>query len=620
MLARILLITLSFSTTHLLAQEQPQEESPGVVRQVTLYRDQARVTREIDIAAGPNDREIHVGRLPENIVPESVFAEGDEAIEIRSVRIVRRASADSNRAEVRELNEKIAKHAQDRERATRKLQLLNKKMEYIDQLMEFSSTSTQTDIQRGLLDANSLAELSNFSMEKQTELSDAQLELEQQLAVINEQESLLKRELSLLTQSSTTYPEASLQIASRDNLAGKIKLSYLVSGCGWEPQYTFRGETGKATVGIRYNALVQQMSGEDWKEVQLTLSTASLAATANSPALTPLRIQVTTAIDNSVQKGFANQSLTRRDPIQATESPLVNQSEPRDNFERDLELNSLANQLQDLELKADAEQLKTIASDATEEVASQNHLIAKSISLTSRQEQQLVQVFEAELAGKFYHVATPLLSSFAYREADLINTLDTGLLQGSATIYLDNRFVGRSQIPSIASGQHLIVGFGADQQVRTRRQLLEKSDDVQGGNRRMTFKYRLVVANFKHEPLELRLYDRLPFAGQSSDVAVQLSPPALPISKDGLYERIQKPSGILRWDLEVPAERFGEKAFDVEYSFSTEFERTRMLTTHQSTEQLESDYIELSTPSSGLGGGGMGGMGGGMMPSGNFGR
>ena len=620
MLARILLITLSFSTTYLLAQEQPQEESPGVVRQVTLYRDQARVTREIDIAAGPNDREIHVGRLPENIIPESVFAEADEAIEIRSVRIVRQASADSNRTEVRELNEKIAKHAQDRERATRKLQLLNKKMEYIDQLMEFSSTSTQTDIHRGLLDANSLAELSNFSMEKQTELSDAQLLLEQQLATINEQESLLKRELSLLTQSSTTYHEASLQIASRDNLAGKIKLSYLVSDCGWEPQYTFRGETGKATVGIRYNALVQQMSGEDWKEVQLTLSTASLAATANSPALTPLRIQVTAAVDNSIQKAFANQPLTRRPPTQATESQLANQSEPRDNFERDLERNSLANQLQDLELKADAEQLKTIASDATEDVASQNHLIAKLISLTSRQEQQLVQVFEAELAGKFYHVATPLLSSFAYREADLINTLDTGLLQGSATIYLDNRFVGRSQIPSIASGQHLIVGFGADQQVRTRRQLLEKSDDVQGGNRRMKFKYRLVVANFKHGPLELRLYDRLPFAGQSSDVAVQLSPPALPISNDGLYERIQKPSGILRWDLEVPADRFGEKAFDVEYSFSTEFERTRMLTAHQSTEQLESDYIELSTPSSGLGGGGMGGMGGGMTPSGNFGR
>ncbi len=56
--------------------------------------------------------------------------------------------------------------------------------------------------------------------------------------------------------------------------------------------------------------------------------------------------------------------------------------------------------------------------------------------------------------------------------------------------------------------------------------------------------------------------------------------------------------------IEVPANRFGEKAFDVDYSYSTEFDRNLMLTVLQSKEQLETDYIELSTPSSGLGVGG----------------
>jgi len=458
MFARIILLALCSNSTYLMAQA-----TPGRIRQVTLYRDQALVTREIEVEAGEKDREIHIGRLPENVIPDSVYAEGTNEIDIRSVRIFRQASTDSNRAEVRELTEKISKLSQDRERTTRKLQLLNKKMEYIDQLMEFSSSSTQADIQRGLLNATALSELSNFSMGKQTELHDSQLELEFELVQINEQESLLKRELDLFTQTSTTQHEVSLQIASHGNQPGSIKLSYLVTGCGWE--------------------------------------------------------------------------------------------------------------------------------------------------------QQLVQVFDAELSGRFYHVATPLLSSFAYREADLINSLHTGLLQGSAMIYLDDRFVGRSQIPSIASGQHLVVGYGADQQVRTRRQVLEKSDEIQGGNRRMTFKYRLVVANFKSEPVQLRLFDRLPYTGQSSDVSVQLFPPKLPISTEGLYERIQKPRGILRWDLDVPANRFGEKAFDVDYSYSTEFDRNLMLTAFQSKDQLESDYIELSTPSSGMGGG-MGGMGGGSMNAG----
>jgi len=94
-----------------------------------------------------------------------------------------------------------------------------------------------------------------------------------------------------------------------------------------------------------------------------------------------------------------------------------------------------------------------------------------------------------------------------------------------------------------------------------------------------------------------------------ADIAVQLSQLEFPISIDGLYARLQKPRGILRWDLEVPAERFGEKAFDVEYSYSTEFDRNQMLTAIQPKEQLESDYLEFSTPSGSMGGG-MGGMGG----------
>lgn len=132
---------------------------------------------------------------------------------------------------------------------------------------------------------------------------------------------------------------------------------------------------------------------------------------------------------------------------------------------------------------ADSKQLKTLVADSADEVASQTYLIEQTVSLDSRREQQLVQILDAQLEGELYHVATPLLSSFAYREADMINNRAEGLLHGPATIFLDDRFVGRAEIPSIASGQHLVVGFAADPQVRTRRELLDKADEVQGGNR-----------------------------------------------------------------------------------------------------------------------------------------
>lgn len=250
-----------------------------------------------------------------------------------------------------------------------------------------------------------------------------------------------------------------------------------------------------------------------------------------------------------------------------------------------------------------------------DDVASQTYPIEQAVSLDSRREQQLVQIIDTKLAGELYHVATPLLSSFAYREADMINDRPEGLLRGPATVFLDDRFVGRTEIPSIASGQHLVVGFGADPQLRTRRELLDKTDEVQGGNRRLTFKYRLVLANFKNRPVSLRLYDRLPLAKQSSDISVQPLVFQLPISDDGLYLRILQPRGVLRWDLEVPGERFGEQAFDVDYSYSVEFDRNRQLSAAVGSDEIDNDMRELAAPSNiGGMGGGMGGMGGTSLP------
>ena len=107
--------------------------------------------------------------------------------------------------------------------------------------------------------------------------------------------------------------------------------------------------------------------------------------------------------------------------------------------------------------------------------------------------------------------------------------------------------------------------------------------------------------------MQLRLFDRLPLASQTADIAVKTDEFKFEISRDGLYQRLQKPRGVLRWDLEVPAEQFGEQAFDVEYGYSVEFDRNQMLSALVSREQLETDYLEIGAPASM---GGMGGMGG----------
>ncbi|MBY0411389.1 MAG: mucoidy inhibitor MuiA family protein, partial [Burkholderiaceae bacterium] len=58
--------------------------------------------------------------------------------------------------------------------------------------------------------------------------------------------------------------------AERD---AELHLAYQVRGPGWQPTYRATLDAGKSTVLIERQALVAQSSGEDWGNVQLTLST-----------------------------------------------------------------------------------------------------------------------------------------------------------------------------------------------------------------------------------------------------------------------------------------------------------------------------------------------------------
>jgi len=45
------------------------------------------------------------------------------------------------------------------------------------------------------------------------------------------------------------------------------------------------------------------------------------------------------------------------------------------------------------------------------------------------------------------------------------------------------------------------------------------------------------------------------------------------LSDDKLYQRVERPKGILRWDIEVPAGATGENAQLIEYNYTAEFDR-----------------------------------------------
>lgn len=64
-------------------------------------------------------------------------------------------------------------------------------------------------------------------------------------------------------------------------------ISYVVADAGWEPYYDLRVENVAAPLQIEYKAKVHQNTGEEWKNVNLTLSTGNPYEEGRLPQLDP---------------------------------------------------------------------------------------------------------------------------------------------------------------------------------------------------------------------------------------------------------------------------------------------------------------------------------------------
>ncbi|MBC8869992.1 MAG: mucoidy inhibitor MuiA family protein [Planctomycetes bacterium] len=570
------------------ASAQPTTEV-GKVTTVTLYRGQALVTREIPLKAGQGAIEIVVGDLPERVVSDSLFAEGSPGIDVRAVRFRSQAVGEEPREEVRKLDEAI-KEANEKAELLRKTQeLLGKQTTYLDQLEGFVAPTAKTELSKGVLDAEALEKITTFSFQKREEILTKQVENEKETKALEEQLSLLQRKRAELTDgSSHNAREAVVFVEKEADAPESISLSYLVESCGWSPSYTFRAGADRAEVAVECNALIHQMTGEDWGGVELTLSTASPAISAAAPGLAPFPVSLKSTgeqqgeqqAQQAKQADLAVQAKSIRTRQQSAIMGFQNTLDLTSNIGANWDVNAAANDFQSLELvnpRAALQALK-LDSEGPDDGPSLSYRLAAPVSLASRSDQQMVRILQTNLASTFHHIATPVLTSYVYREAKLTNTSEEDMLGGPITVYLNGSFVGRGEIPTVARGQTFVVGFGADPQLRARRELADRTDSVQGGNRELSFQYRLVVENYKDQPVNVSVFDRLPHTERAADVRINLDELEDALSDDKLYLRRERPKGIVRWDIEVAANAMGENARLIEYGYTVEFDRSFQLT------------------------------------------
>jgi len=566
----------STSGTATAAKSVAVKTAASSIKEVVVYQSGAMVTREVIVPEGTGLCEVIVPQLPPQTQAGSLYTEGSEGIRVLSTRYRTRATREDTREEVRKLQNQL----KDLTHAQAKLQAdamaVQQNLQMLTKLESFTAVSTEKSTDKGTLIAENSIAMTRFIMEQRAEKMAMQVALQKQTDDNKEQIEFIRRQISELSAgSSRTEHEAVILVDKSASAPGKITLNYLVSAASWRPHYKFRaGASEKDPVTVEYLAAIHQHTGEDWNNVELTLSTAQPMLNAAPPTLTALEVtlsgspnpmvvnpgpafrdidaqrrnlrQQTLELNNSMQYGQAGKVLNEAAAAEQTWQLLVSKKE-QDRNQKQFEAGFLEGQSVTFRLK-------------------------KSLTLPSRTDEQTLEITRLAFTPQYYYKAVPVLTKHVYRLANMVNTSEFVLLPGEATMCIGQDYVGRARLPLVAVGEQFTAGFGVDPQLQVQRVMVDREEDVQGGNKVLKFNFRILVSSYKNEPVKMEVWDRLPHAeGKAIGITLVRNSPEL--STDPLYLREERPENLLRWDVVVKPGMINDKSLPITYEFKIEMER-----------------------------------------------
>jgi hypothetical protein len=268
------------------------------IRQVTVYRRGAVVTREIPCPADGWPDEVIVDRLPLALDDGSVrvrFADfargGPEATDVRVelwVPPLGEPVEPPSEAEIRRSEESIEALAAELER-------LDEEQGYLEALElklppRLERKPPQPVSAQAWAGALGWMETQAEQRDaKRSELNAAIQEAEEQLQRLQRQAAAARAERGVDEEALCKQVKVALRAAG-DARPSAMEIEYRVPGACWRPSYVLRVTPDGSEASLAVRALLCQRSGEPWERVQLALSTADLRREVALPELASIRI------------------------------------------------------------------------------------------------------------------------------------------------------------------------------------------------------------------------------------------------------------------------------------------------------------------------------------------
>lgn len=511
---------------------------------VAVYTNQALVTRRGVIKLDGTEQELIISQLPETIETESVRVngKGNLAVRLRGVNVERIYTTESVVARISQLNQQIEQLEAQKRQFQAQMDALALQSRFLEGLREKTEEQFSISLARKSISLSETLDLLNFLGSQYTEYAISMEDYKNQQRELDGQLEVL---YASLKQIRSPQPTVSFNLKVGIEAVGTgdfdLEVSYVVNRASWKPLYDIRVDSKNQSVNLVYLAQIIQNTGEDWTNVNLTLSTAKPGSGTLPPKLQPWYIDIPQAPMSRNIRQFA-------DTAMAAKSGNFDVKE--DNYTSEIE-----------ELEKEIIEAEVITAEVSQEGNVVTFNLDGSGNIPSDGAPHKITIFQDDYPCNFSYIAMPRLVSFAYLQAKIKNNSQGAtLLPGKANIFRDRVFVGVSDLQNTLPGEEFKLNLGIDEGLKIERDLVEREVDKKfiGNISKITYGYRLQISNLLDSEAKLELLEQLPIS-RNEQIKVRLNRTNPQIQPGEM--------GILKWNLTFAPQDKQE----IYYQFTVEY-------------------------------------------------
>ena len=603
---QISVIFLIIFSTQLFASDDKNVVS-ATLKSATIYRSGAELTHDAKAHLLQGNNELVIDGVSNGIDVNSIQIKVPSAVTIAGIEFQNyylKPAIPS--ARVKAITDSIEKLQLDINKIQTNITTTNELLQVLKANRDIKGTQTGLSVAE-------LMKLMDYYKIKSLELQNDLTQQNTAVKKIQEQVQRLNNQLQEEEQKNTKSTGRlvlQVNVAIADNY--NFTVSYITPNAYWTPFYDIKVNDINSPLKLVYKAKMFQTTGLDWKQVKLSLSTATPSQFGNAPVLQSwflAYVNPYTNMDKALQSRAAGVQIGKDEEVKELEdvvttgyaglapsirirgvaslkssiTPLyiVNGTEMSASEAAKINPNSIkkidvlkdasstsiygargANGVILITLKDGLDDYITV----TESALNISYDIDLPYDIASNGKEQTATLKEVDVAANYKYYAVPKLDKDVYLLAEITNWEKLNLLPGDANIMFEGTYVGKSFLDPNTTTDTLNLTLGKDKRVAVKKDKLIDFSSVKflGNNKLQKLTYEITVKNNKKEAINLLLKDQYPLS-TTKEIEIELLE-----SNDAM---VNPETGVLTWKLSLAA---GESK-KLRFSYSVKYPKDKMV-------------------------------------------